>query len=144
VAAHRTRRNRPFCFVGAPAVSHVRGIKIPLHPLVLCPVLVLAGASAPDCTLTGSLPAADSGERRFELTLLGDGSALLRTEYPAKGRVEERGRWERSGSLLELNLAGEASPVVWRRHGRSLEPVSWDCGEWGTGGPPILTDAAGR
>lgn len=90
------------------------------------------------------MPAADCGERRFELTLIGNGSALLRTEYPAKGRVDERGRWERRGSQLELNIAGGASPVVWERLGRSLRPVSWDRGEWGAGGPPVLTDAVGR
>ena len=92
----------------------------------------------------GHAPAADAARRQFTLNLKTDGTAVLTTLFIGKGRASERGRWSLSGRQITLSFDpigpnGPPRPITFRYHHRKLSPVTWDTGEWGSAGPPVLS-----
>jgi hypothetical protein len=91
----------------------------------------------------GHAPAADAARREFTLSLKADGTAVLTTLFIGKGKVSERGRWSLTGRQITLAFDpigpnGPPRPITFRYRSRKLSPVTWDTGEWGSHGPPVL------
>jgi hypothetical protein len=87
----------------------------------------------------GGLPAAGGPERRIKVIFRADSSALLSTEFPGRGVVNERGRWGLEGAYLRLQLIDDGGqpkqdPFIWAIRDSALAPVAWDRDFYGSAG----------
>jgi hypothetical protein len=81
-------------------------------------------------------------QQNLELDLQRDGVAVLRQEYPGRGRpdVVSRGTWTRRQGRVEVNFRRDNDDDDWvfRPNGDMLEAVTWNRETWGAD-PPRFT-----
>ncbi len=90
----------------------------------------------------GALPAGSGPRRDIKVIFRSDSSALLSTNYPGRGVVNERGRWGIQGAYLRLQLLDDAGmpakvPFIWAIRDSALAPVAWDEASYGSVGLPL-------
>jgi len=90
----------------------------------------------------GTRPGAGGPRRDIKVIFRSDSSALLSTNYPGRGVVNERGQWGIQGAYLRLQLLDDAGmpakvPFIWAIRDSSLAPVAWDEGAYGSVGWPL-------
>jgi hypothetical protein len=94
-------------------------------------------------TYEGRASAADPAKRVYTLTLAADGTAILTTLYIGRDDTRQQGHWTQKGrqvvvSFDEIGAHPGFRPIVFRRYGHHLKPLTWDASEWGRVGPPVL------
>ena len=107
-----------------------------------------AVALATACAITDAtgtyetvLPAASAGGERYVRVLLTpDGFAAVSSSFVGRpSRFLGEGTWQRSGSLVTVNLGGSrAERMVFRHAGDQLVAHEWDHATWGEAGPGVL------
>ncbi len=124
-------------FILSPEIPRSRLVAESIHSLVRGGASATTSATT-EGTFSGALPAAHADNRRFTLSLRGDGTASLCTVDFDQGVVIERGRWSRNGADVILQLNAAQSPIIWRKDVETLLPTEWNRIDWGIAGPPVL------